>query len=120
MYLQAKTRVEQGADAHGPQKPKNQTREAEKVKKMGHWGRNRSSENRTRAHLVLRGSSPKCQIRCPTREAEVPQRLSRGLVCNFRTRERTVGVKRAQGKNHDCVGGAGLRDGQAGELCTVG
>jgi hypothetical protein len=48
---------------------------------------------------VLGGSAPKRGIRCPTREAEVPQRLSRGLVCNFRTRKRMVGVRRAQGKS---------------------
>lgn len=69
---------------------------------------------------MLGGSSPKCRIRCPAGEAEVRQRLSRGLVCNFRTGERMVGVRRAQGKNHGCVGGAGLRDEQASEQCTVG
>lgn len=68
---------------------------------------------------MLGGSGPKRQIRCPTREAEVPQRLSRGLVCNFRTRKRMVGVRRAQGKSPGCVGGAALRDEQASELCSL-
>lgn len=67
---------------------------------------------------MLGGSGPKSQIRCPTREAEVPQRLSRGLVCNFRTSKRMVGVRRAQDKNHGCVGGAALGDEQARELCS--
>lgn len=68
---------------------------------------------------MLGGSSPKCRIRCPTGEAEVPLRLSWGLVCNFRTRERMVGVRRAQGKNHGCVGGTGLRDRQGSEPCAL-
>lgn len=69
---------------------------------------------------MLGGSGPKRRIRCPTREAEVPLRLSRGLVCNFRTRKRMVGVRRAQDKSQGRVGGAALREDQASELCSPG
>lgn len=70
--------------------------------------------------MCLDSQTPSAGSGAHTREAEVPQRLSRALVCNFRTRERMVGVRRAQGKNHGGVGGAGLRDRQARELDSVG